>query len=158
MIAVADASPLCYQVFIGEIDLLPNLFLHVAAASGHSWAASSRCSRHGSNLGIKPAWVARRPRESPFGNRRLEKLQRGEQAAILLAESMKADIISLDEKATRRVAAGRGLRATGLLGVLGEAANLGMVELALAIDRLSRTNFRSSPALLKASLDRFGER
>ena len=30
MIAVADASPLCYLILIGQIDLLPKLFLHVA--------------------------------------------------------------------------------------------------------------------------------
>ena len=30
MITVADASPLCYLVIIGEIDLLPRLFLRVA--------------------------------------------------------------------------------------------------------------------------------
>jgi predicted nucleic acid-binding protein len=30
MIAVADASPLCYLVLIGEIGVLPKLFLHVA--------------------------------------------------------------------------------------------------------------------------------
>lgn len=29
MIAVADASPLCYLVLIGKIDLLPELFLRV---------------------------------------------------------------------------------------------------------------------------------
>src|ERR1035438_4797188 len=87
----------------------------------------------------------------------LERLQAGEQAAILLAESMKADIILLDEKAARRVAANRGLRVTGLLGVLSEAATRGLVELAPAIDRLRMTNFRSSPALLKATVDRFGK-
>jgi hypothetical protein len=30
MIAVADASPLCYLVLIGEIDLLPGFFVQVA--------------------------------------------------------------------------------------------------------------------------------
>jgi predicted nucleic acid-binding protein len=88
----------------------------------------------------------------------LEKLQVGEQAAILLAESMKADIILLDEKAARRVAGNRGLRVTGLLGVLGEAATRGLVDLAPANDKLRTTTFRSSPALLKATLDRFGSR
>ena len=34
----------------------------------------------------------------------MEKLQAGEQAAILLAESMKADVILLDEKAASHVA------------------------------------------------------
>lgn len=71
---------------------------------------------------------------------------------------MNADIILLDEKAARLAAANRGLRVTGLLGVLGEAAMRGLVELAPAIDRLRTTSFRSSPALLKAALDRFGNR
>jgi predicted nucleic acid-binding protein len=88
----------------------------------------------------------------------LEKLQAGEQAAILLAESINADIVLLDEKAARRVARDRGLQITGILGVLGKAATRGLVELAPAINRLRTTNFRSSPALLKATLDRFSAR
>jgi len=32
VIAVADASPLCYLVLIGEIDLLPQLFSRVLCA------------------------------------------------------------------------------------------------------------------------------
>jgi len=74
----------------------------------------------------------------------------------LLAESINATMILLDEKSARRVAADRGLRVTGTLGVLGEAASRGLVDLAAAIDRLRKTNFRYSPALLKAALDRFG--
>ena len=69
---------------------------------------------------------------------------------------MRADIILLDEKAARGVAADRGLRVTGLLGVLGEAATRGLIELAPVINRLRMTSFRASPALLKATLDRFG--
>jgi len=159
MTAVADASPLCYLVLIGEIDLLPKLFLQVIAPQAviaellhedapepvRTWAA---------NL---PAWIA--VKENPASTAAgLEKLQAGERTAILLAESTKADIILLDEKAARLVAANRGLRVTGLLGVLGEAATRGLVELAPAIDRLRTTSFRSSPALLKATLDRFGNR
>jgi predicted nucleic acid-binding protein len=159
MIAVADASPPCYLVLIGEIDLLPQCFNRVlvpqavitellhddAPAAVREWAA---------NL---PAWVC--VKENPLSaTTGMEKLQAGEQAAILLAECMKADVILLDEKAARRVAAGRGLRVTGLLGVLGEAATRGLVELAPAIDRLRTTSFRASPALLKATLDCFGSR
>ena len=88
----------------------------------------------------------------------LERLQAGERAAILLAESTMADMILLDEKAARRVAATRGLRVTGILGVLSEAATRGLLDLASAIDRLRMTSFRASPALLKATLDRFGTR
>lgn len=40
------------------------------------------------------------------------------------------------KKSARRIAAGRGLRVTGTLGVLCAAAARGLVELAPAIDRL----------------------
>ena len=130
MIAVADTSPVCYLIPIGEIDVLPPL-----AACG--------------SLG---SWVP------PLATAGLERLQAGERAAILLAESTMASIVLLDEKAARRVAATRGLRVTGILGVLGEAATRGLLELASAIDRLRMTSFRASPALLKTTLDRFGTR
>jgi predicted nucleic acid-binding protein len=158
MIAVADASPLCYLILIGEVDLLPKLFLQVVVPESviaellHEDAPEA-VRAWISNL---PAWIG--VKETPLlGTAGLEKLQAGEQAAIVLAESIAADIILLDEKAARRVAAERGLRVTGTLGVLGEAATRGFVDLAAAIDLLRKTNFRCSPALLKVTLDRFGE-
>jgi predicted nucleic acid-binding protein len=66
-----------------------------------------------------------------------------------------ADIILLDEKASRCSAVARGPRVTGILGVLGESATRGLAELAPAIDRLRMTDFRASPVALKAALDRF---
>jgi predicted nucleic acid-binding protein len=76
----------------------------------------------------------------------------------LLAESINASVIVIDEKSARRVASDRGLRVTGTLGILGEAASRGLVDLTGAIDRLRKTNFRYSPALLKDTLDRYGRR
>jgi predicted nucleic acid-binding protein len=104
-----------------------------------------------------PAWL-QVGADPSIADTRMEKLQRGEQAAILLAESIKADMIVLDEKSARRVATDRGLRVTGTLGLLGEAATRGLVDLPPAIERLTKTSFRYSPALLKATLDRFGNR
>jgi predicted nucleic acid-binding protein len=86
----------------------------------------------------------------------MEKLETGERSAILLAEALRAEIILLDERSARREATERGLRVTGTLGVLGEAAERGLVDLPAQIDRLRKTSFRCSPALLKATLDRFG--
>lgn len=85
----------------------------------------------------------------------MEKLQAGERAAIHLAESIKADLIIIDEKAARLVAENGGLRVTGILGVLGEAATLGLVDLARVTDQQRRTTFRCSPALFKPTLDRY---
>lgn len=157
MTAVTDTSPVCYLVLIREVDLLRELFSNVlitravvsellhkdAPASVRAWVA---------NL---PSWISVHE-NSPHLGTGMEKLQAGERSAILLAESLKAEIVLLDEKSARRVAAERGLRVTGTLGVLGEAATRGLVDFAAAIDRLRKTNFRCSPALLKATLDRFG--
>ena len=158
MIAVSDASPICYLILIGEIGILPKLYTQVlvppaviaellhqdAPGSVRGWAA---------NL---PSWIY--AQSNPIGViAGMEKLQAGEQAAILLAESITADMILLDERSARRVAADRGLRITGTLGVLGEAAARGLVDLPAAIDQLRKTTFRFSPALLKATLDRFGK-
>ncbi len=159
MIAVADTSPICYFILIGEIDLLPKLFSQVLVPEAvlaellhkddppavRSWASNP------------PPWMLARE-IPPLATAGLERLQAGERAAILLAESTMANIVLLDEKAARRVAATRGLRVTGILGVLGEAATRGLLELASAIDRLRMTTFRASRARLKTTLDRFGTR
>jgi predicted nucleic acid-binding protein len=104
MLAIADTSPICYLIMIGEIEFLPKVFSQVLApraviaellhgdapASVRAWASSP------------PYWIA--TRETPLlATSGLEKLQAGERAAILLAEFMKADIVLLDEKAARRV-------------------------------------------------------
>lgn len=159
MIAVADTSPLCYLILIGEIDLLPKLFAEVFAPEAviaellHSDAPDA-VRDWASHL---PSWI--HVLKAPAGTQSdLEKLQAGERAAILLAESMKAAIILLDERVARRIAADRGLRVTGTLGVLAEASTQGLVKLGPAIDRLRLTNFRASPALLKGILGRFETR
>jgi hypothetical protein len=156
MIAVADASPVCYLILIGEIEILPQLLgrillpsevLNELLASGaphnvRSWAAAP------------PHWVSvgTAPSASVAG---LERLHAGERAAILLAESAKADLVVLDDKHARRIASERGLRVAGLLGLLVEAANRKLLDLPSAIERLAKTSFRCSPILLRSLLEHF---
>jgi predicted nucleic acid-binding protein len=111
MIAVADASPVCYLILIHEIDVLPELFAQVllprdvldeflveaAPPEVRSWAATP------------PAWVSVADAISGLETG-LERLQKGEKAAILLAESTRADLVLLDDKSARRTAAERGLK------------------------------------------------
>lgn len=159
MIAVSDTSPLCYLILIGEIALLPSLFGRVALPPVvrdellhddapqpvRTWAAAL------------PPWIELR--ETPgIVSEAVSKLHAGEQAAISLAQVLDADILLVDEKAARRVAIGLGIRVTGTLGVLSEASARGLIELPVVIARLRETNFRFSPALLKAVLDGAGSR
>ena len=55
---------------------------------------------------------------------------------------MRADLLLIDERAGFRVAQGRGLRATGTLGVLDLAAERGLIDFAEAIRQLEPTGFR----------------
>jgi predicted nucleic acid-binding protein len=156
MIAVSDTTPLCYLVRIKQQDVLPKLFSRVLLPPAvldellhpdsptllRNWASAL------------PAWVElyRGPLPPLLDT---PKLQAGESAAIALAEIIKADMLLIDEKAARRVAEERRLKVTGTLGVLGEGASRGLLDLPHAIEALSKTNFRFSPSLLKATLDRF---
>jgi predicted nucleic acid-binding protein len=160
MIVVADASPVCYLILIGEIEVLPKLFTQLwlprevldellddgAPPSVRTWANAP------------PPWISiRATPENAWRStdNSMNRLHSGERAAILLAESIRSALIILDEKSARRVAAERGLRVTGLLGVLVEAANRGFLDLAAAINRLTKTNFRYSPGLLKSAWGRY---
>ena len=100
MIAVADTSPICYLILIGEIDLLPKLFSQVLVpeavlAELHHEDAPSAVRSWASKL---PPWMLAKE-IPPLATAGLERLQAGERAAILLAESTMADIVLLDEKA-----------------------------------------------------------
>ena len=70
MIAVADTSPICYLILIGEIDLLPKLFSQVLVPEAvlaellHEDAPTG-----GSKLGVQPTILDSRQRDSTLGNR-----------------------------------------------------------------------------------------
>jgi len=79
---------------------------------------------------------------------RLDRLDRGEHDAILLALHLKADLVLMDDREGVEEARSLGLNVTGTLGILDRAAERGLIELAPAIARLCQTNFRVVPALL----------
>jgi predicted nucleic acid-binding protein len=155
MIVVANTSPICYLLLIGHIDLLPVLFSHVIIPQ----AVHDELSHERAPAAVR-SWIAKPPdwleiqSVETTSDVALDRLHPGEREAIALAENLGADLIVLDEKAAREVAANRGLRVTGLLGILDEAATRGLIELSSVIDRLRQTTFRASPRLLKFILDR----
>lgn len=155
MVVVSNTSPICYLLLIRCVDVLPALFGQIILPQAVrdemvSEGAPAELQRW---LEQPPAWlhiqsVATKP------DAELDQLHAGEREAIVLAEQLGADVILLDEKAARQVAADRGLHVTGLLGILDEAATRGLIDLPAAIERLRQTTFRASPRLLKWVLDR----
>lgn len=76
-------------------------------------------------------------------------LDAGESEAIAIAEELQANLVIVDEAATRAEAERLGFRVIGTLGVLREASALGLVDLHDTVCRLKRTNFRISTAFLE---------
>ncbi len=79
-------------------------------------------------------------------------LDSGERAAILLAESLRADLLLIDEREGATLAERRGLAVTGTLGLLDLAASRGLIDLRDAFARLQKTNFRYPPSLIEKIL------
>lgn len=150
MIVVADTSPINYLVLLGHIEILPKIYGEVlipqavldelqdsdAPTEVRAWAA------------MPPPWlrissVAYQP--DPL----LDLLDRGERDAILLAESIKADRLVIDDLDGRREAANRKLPVIGTLGILAEAARRNLLDLPQALAALQTTNFHAAPALIR---------
>lgn len=71
-------------------------------------------------------------------------------AALHLSEELRSNLVLLDESAARALAIQRGLKVSGTLGVLCEAAQARLLKLPAALDLLRKTNFRASPELWKS--------
>ncbi len=153
MIVVSDTSPINYLLLIGQIDLLPNLFEQIiipdvvrdemqdasAPAVVRQWSANP------------PSWLTIQV-VSRLGET-LNSLDRGEQAAISLAQTLPADLLIIDERLGRRIASDRKIPVIGTLGILDEAAYQGLVELPEAIALLQQTNFRISQRIIQTLLE-----
>ncbi len=85
----------------------------------------------------------------------LEVLDAGEKAAIILAEQQGASLVIIDEGVGRRIARARGLRVTGIIGVLNDAAQQNMVNFPNAISRLQQTTFFVPENLIQSLLSQY---
>jgi predicted nucleic acid-binding protein len=83
----------------------------------------------------------------------LAKLDPGERDAILLATELRADQLIVDDREGRKLALQRNIPVIGTLGVLKEAAALGLLDLCVAVERLQVTSFYVAPEVLKRLLD-----
>jgi len=156
---VADTGPINYLVLIESIDLLPILFEQVVLPS----AVETELADPDAPPSVR-AWIANPPDwlevyETPGSKLGSVKgLDDGEAAAITMATSLRADLVLMDERKGVAVARAQGLRVTGTLGVLDMAAEHGLVDFALAVERLRQTSFRIPEALLDSMLKKHAEK
>ena len=156
-VVVADTGPLHYLVLVGQIELVPRLFAKVflplevrdelahveAPAIVRSWIAHP------------PAWLEVLPAPAVDPDPVLLQLDEGERAAIILATSIQADAILMDDRAGVAAARSKGFAVIGTLGILDAAARRGLIDLAEAVGKLRKTNFRCREELLNTLLSRY---
>lgn len=154
MIVVADTSPINYLLLIQEIDILPKMYgkvvipraVHeellrpVAPEIVRTWISEA------------PAWLEIRiPKDAPDPS--LAKLDPGERDAIMLATELRADQLIVDDREGRKQAEERRIPVIGTLGVLKEAATLGLLDLRVSVERLQSTSFYVAPEVLRSLLN-----
>lgn len=156
MIVVSDTSPLCYLLLIDLIEVLPQLFERVIIPQKvrDELLAADAPKVVREWIFQPPNWLEVQTITGQF-DPALNQLDMGEQEAITLAIQLKVDLILLDDLAARRVATGLQLEIVGLLGILGSAAEKGIVDFPRAIARLQQTSFRASSKLIRSLLQQY---
>ncbi len=149
MIIVADTSPLNYLVRIDQIEVLKSLYQRIAIPS----AVLAELLNDGAPQEVKdwasdlPLWVQLYSGITvPF--KVSGSLDAGEREAIALALQLRAPAVIIDETEGRAEAQHHGIRVIGTLGILRDAAAIGVLDLGEALDRLLQTNFKVAPELL----------
>jgi predicted nucleic acid-binding protein len=153
-LVIADTGPVNYLVLIGHIEILRALFETVVLPS----VVRDELADRGAPPAVRqwiadpPAWIEMRDASGAgLGDSSLERLDAGEAAAIILAIELSADLLLIDDRAGVIAARHKGFRVAGTLGILGMAAQHGLLDLADAFSRLKRTSFHCRPEIM----DRF---
>jgi predicted nucleic acid-binding protein len=151
MIVIADTGPVNYLIWIGEIAVLPKLYGRVlvppSVCDELKRAPAPQAVR--AWIAQPPSWLeTRAPSHAPDVELLRVRLGPGERDAILLAQELGADELIIDDLRGRREAERRHLHFTGTLGVLRAAANEGLLDLKVAVERLRDTNFHVSEDVL----------
>ena len=161
MIVVCDTSPISGLYRIRRLHLLHDLFGKVIIPR-KVLQELSELTKWGYDLvEIENAtWIEVR---SAAPSDDLEKLKlvldEGEAEAIALAKELRADILLIDEAKGRKVAQAEGLRIVGVLAVLIEAKQVGLISsVKEPLDELiAKTKFRVSKSLYRDVLSRVAE-
>jgi predicted nucleic acid-binding protein len=149
MIVVADTSPINYLILIGEIDILAKLYGKVvipnAVREELLRASAPELVRNWTSH--PPSWLEICV-PSMIPDASLAALDPGERDAIILAEELVADQLIVDDRQGRQEAEKRGILVIETIGVVREAAALGLLDLRIAVKRLEGTSFHISPEIL----------
>lgn len=152
-LVISDTSCLILLTKIGQIDLLQKTY-------GTVLIPSEVFSEYNRQARIPlPNWITvLKPRSESLSKFHLPHLDAGEQAAFALASEHPGSLLIVDDKEARKIAKQLGFRTTGTIGVLLASKESGHISaIRPLIEKISGTNFRVSPDLIRQALFEAGE-
>lgn len=161
MIVVSDASPIIGLSAVGKLALLRRLYETILIpASVAREITEGELGKPGIEDLRASDWIVIQPAENSFLVRALAgELDKGEAEAIALAVEQRAGLLLIDERRARKVAERLGIRVVGVLGVLVEAKQKGLLPAVRPVleDLLEKAGFRISADLYRRVLEVSGE-
>jgi predicted nucleic acid-binding protein len=159
LIVVSDTSPILSLALIGRLELLHDLYGTITIPDAVR-SEISATHQSGARELAQADWIITHPIESSIVLKLLlREVDRGEAEAIELALQLKADVLLIDERKARHLAAYLELGVVGLLDVLPEAKQRGLITSVKPVldDLIARARFRVSRKLYQRTLFTAGE-
>jgi predicted nucleic acid-binding protein len=142
---IADTSPLHYAVLIGAGEAVFYLYGHIVIPTAVHLELLDVGAPESLRQWVKGNLHRIEIRQvSLTDDPHLRMLDAGEAEAIQLAHQTADSLLIIDEKDGRAEAKRRGLKVTGLLGVIRDAAFSGYIDFEETLGKLKRTDFRLS--------------
>ena len=129
MIVISDTSPIINLAAINQLDLIPKLFAHIIIPQAvFDEITIKGFGKYGSSEILNAEWITvKQCTNTVLLNNLLLELDLGEAEAIALAIEMNTQSILLDESDGRTIALQYKLKPIGILGILLEAKNKGLI-------------------------------
>lgn len=158
MIVVSDTSPILSLALIGRLELLRDLYGTIMIPQ--AVRSEIAVEQSGAPEVAQTDWIITRPIDPNIVLKLLlREVDRGEAEAIALALQTNADVLLIDERKARHLAAYLELGIVGLLDVLQEAKQRQLIVSVKPIldDLIARARFRLSHKLYQRILFTAGE-
>ena len=159
MIVVSDTSPILSLALIGRLELLRDLYGAIMIPDAVR-SELITTEQSGAQEVAQVAWIITRPIEHDVVLKLLlREVDRGEAEAIGLALQLNADVLLIDERKARHLAAYLELGVVGLLDVLQVAKQHRLIPSVKPVldDLITRAQFRVSHKLYQRTLFTAGE-
>jgi uncharacterized protein len=161
MIVISDTSPISSLLAIDRINLLPDLYSKVIIPEGVKEELLRIESRRTiiESLLLEDWLEVKQIRDQDIFNKIFAILDKGESEAITLCLELGADLILIDETKGRHVARFHGLNVTGLLGVIIESKQKGLLSSTKEVldDLITKAGFWIGQELYDSVLKAAGE-